>query len=148
MIINKDLGEAGTKGVGLRGSIRYCIRYVLNRSQPMASTRAGYSPKARTDKKAGRFSLPFYSDWVLWCSHENFLLDNDTLNHILDPYRRDFLPNPFWTLLSLTKSNPVISRLYTYSNWYNVCAPSAWKFLLLTEGFCGYSAPQAPTEKV
>ena len=36
----KIWGEAGTKGVGSRGIIRYYIRYVPNESYSMASARA------------------------------------------------------------------------------------------------------------
>ena len=39
--LEKIWGEAGTKQVGTRMIIRYYIRYVLNESLPMASTRAG-----------------------------------------------------------------------------------------------------------
>ena len=60
--LEKIWGEAETKGVGSRWSIGYYIRYVLDESHPMASTRAGlFICPGQYRQEAGRLSLPFYS---------------------------------------------------------------------------------------
>ena len=58
----KIWGEAGTKGVGSRGSIRYLYAMYSMKVNLLLRREQGYlSAQASTDRKAGRLSFPFYS---------------------------------------------------------------------------------------
>ena len=58
----KIWGEAGTKGFGSRGSIRYLYAIYSMKANLWLRREQGYSSaQVSTDRKVGRLSLPFYS---------------------------------------------------------------------------------------